>query len=190
MPANDKVKKALSQIQTDPSKLLGLNIGNHANVKPGQYIPRADAQSAPELFLPNPPVPAGRNTYIVITLDIDAPFPSLPILGPILHWIQPGLQPTPTPTPTPSSATDHTLKLQSTAPFITNYIGPAPPPGSAPHRYLFLLYEEPDGFEAGRYAPVGGRGVGNLKRMWFDFDRWAGELGLGGLVAGCWFLSN
>ncbi|KAK2739611.1 hypothetical protein FQN55_009347 [Onygenales sp. PD_40] len=188
MPANDKVKKALSQIQTDPSKLLGLNIGNHANVKPGQYIPRADAQSAPELFLPNPPAPAGRNTYILIALDIDAPFPSLPVLGPILHWIQPGLQPTPSPTPSSPETNNHTLKPQSAV--ITNYIGPAPPPGSAPHRYVFLLYEEPEGLEAGRYTPAGGRGLGVLKRMWFDFDWWAGEAGLGELVAGCWFLSN
>ncbi|KAK2810287.1 hypothetical protein FQN50_003018 [Emmonsiellopsis sp. PD_5] len=193
MPTNTTVTKALSQIQSDPSKILRLNIGNHINVKPGQYIPRADAQPPPEPFLPPNLNPPPGTTYILITLDIDAPFPSLPVLSPILHWIQPGLQHTPTPS---SSTTDHNhpRKLTPTAPSIGNYIGPAPPPGSAPHRYVFLLYEEPEGFEGGKYA---GRGVGSMsmrRRVRWDFERWAGGVGLdlelGGFVGGCWVLCN
>jgi hypothetical protein len=40
-----------------------------------------EAQAPPELSFN---VTSG--TYIVIGLDIDAPFPSFDLLGPILHW--------------------------------------------------------------------------------------------------------
>ncbi|BCR88284.1 uncharacterized protein ACHE_40848S [Aspergillus chevalieri] len=49
-----------------------------------------------------------------------------------------------------------------TAPFVANYIGPASTPGSAPHRYVFLLYEQPEGFVGEKYAPPGGEGVVEL----------------------------
>ncbi|ODM16091.1 hypothetical protein SI65_08525 [Aspergillus cristatus] len=113
------IEQALSQVENDPSKVLGLKIGPHTT--------------------PNHP--------------IDAPFPSLPILGPILHWIQPDIQVQQI--ASPSTSASSTLKM--TAPFVANYIGPALPPGSAPHRYVFLLYEQPEGFMGEKYAPPGGK---------------------------------
>ncbi|PYH45904.1 YbhB/YbcL family Raf kinase inhibitor-like protein [Aspergillus saccharolyticus JOP 1030-1] len=155
MPANHSVKKALSLIEADTSKVLGLKVGNHGAVQPGQYIPRADAQSPPELFFHGL---SPSTSYMLIALDIDAPFPSFGVLGPILHWIQPGLQPTP-------SDSDPALQtLRVTAPFVANYIGPAPPPGSSPHRYVFFLYEQPAGFEGKKYAPPRGQNLGNMHR--------------------------
>lgn len=41
MPANNSVKKALSLIKQDSSKVLGLQVGSHTNIEPGQYIGRA-----------------------------------------------------------------------------------------------------------------------------------------------------
>ena len=49
----------------------------------------AEAQEKPILTFPPA---AAEKTYIVIALDLDAPFPSWKGLGPILHWIQPGLK--------------------------------------------------------------------------------------------------
>ncbi|KAF7910641.1 uncharacterized protein EAF01_002151 [Botrytis porri] len=50
-----------------------------------------------------------------------------PLTDTILHYIQP----------------NYTLiprgLLTTSSPFIANYIGPAPPPGSAPHQYTFFL---------------------------------------------------
>ncbi|RAK81726.1 YbhB/YbcL family Raf kinase inhibitor-like protein [Aspergillus fijiensis CBS 313.89] len=181
MPANRSVKKALSLIEADATKVLGLNVGQHRDVQPGQYIPRAEAQSPPELSFGNL---SPSTTYMVIGLDIDAPFPSFGVLGPILHWIQPGLQPT-------ASETDssvHVLKV--TAPFVANYIGPAPPPGSSPHRYIFFLYEQPADFVGERYAPPGGQKLGNMHRMRYDLDAAEVEFKLGKLVAVNYFTSN
>ncbi|TGO46560.1 hypothetical protein BOTNAR_0579g00010 [Botryotinia narcissicola] len=111
-------------------------------------------------------------------LDLDAPIPSLPLLGPILHWIQPNY------TATPSG------QLITSSPFIANYIGPAPPPGSAPHRYSFYLFEQPADFDAAKYAPAAGKPLSNWYRMRFDLDAWQKMAGLGEPVAENYFLSN
>lgn len=118
---------------------------------------------------------------MAVGLDIDAPFPSFGVLGPILHWIQPGLK---------AEFQDGGFRLKATAPFVANYIGPAPPPGSAPHRYMFMLYEQPEGFEGGKYAPAGGEEMGNWGRIRYDLDSWAEEIGLGGVIAVNYFRSN
>lgn len=41
MPTDQHVSAALSLIENDKSKILGLNVGPHKNVQPGDYIPRA-----------------------------------------------------------------------------------------------------------------------------------------------------
>ncbi|KPM38325.1 hypothetical protein AK830_g8248 [Neonectria ditissima] len=193
MPANHSVQKAIQLIEGDPTKVLGLKVGSHDNVKPGQYIPKAgeplipknfenrrslthsDAQFAPKLSF------AGLSpstTYMIVGLDIDAPFPSFGVLGPILHWIQPGLK----------ASADNTLN--ATAPFVANYIGPAPPPGSSPHRYIFFLYEQPAGFDGTKYAPPNGQNLGNMQRMRYDLDGWEKQISLGPILACNYFKSN
>lgn len=198
MPSAINVKAAFSLIENDKSKVLSLTVGTHQNVQPGDYIPRAgkhldrttygvppvrifadqhhtDAQSPPELSFPGA---SPDKTYFVVGLDIDAPFPSFDVLGPILHWIQPGVKVT------------ESSGLDISGPFVANYIGPAPPPGSSPHRYIFFLYEEPAGFDLKKYAPVDGKPLGNWHRMRYDFDSWAKEINLGPLVAFNYFTSN
>ncbi|KAI1084268.1 putative protease inhibitor [Whalleya microplaca] len=179
MPANNSVKAALSLIENDKSKILSLTVGKHANIETGQYIPRADAQSPPELSFPSLS-PTG--TYLVVSLDLDAPFPSFSVLGPILHWIQPGLQASP--------ADQGGFSLKATAPFVTNYIGPGPPPGSSPHRYVFFLYEQPADFDGKKYAAPNGQNVGIGPRVRYDLDAWEKEIKLGPLLAANYFKSN
>ncbi|KAI1074557.1 putative protease inhibitor [Whalleya microplaca] len=181
MPSNNSVKAALSLIETDKSKVLGLTVGKHINVSPGSYIPRADAQSHPELSFTSL---SSEGTYILVGLDIDAPFPSFGVLGPILHWIQPDLK------ATPVDGASSSFSLSSTAPFVANYIGPAPPPGSSPHRYIFFLYEQPADFDGKKYAPPNGQNLSNMHRMRYDLDAWAKEINLGPVLATNYFKSN
>lgn len=84
------------------------------------------------------------------------------------------------------------MTLKADAPFIANWIGPEPPPGSGPHRYVFLLYEQPEGFEAAgkKYAPAEGKEMGIWGRVRFDLDGFEREVGLGKAVAANYFLSN
>lgn len=141
-----------------------------------------DAQSPPELAFN---VPSDK-TYLVISLDLDAPFQSWTVLGPILHWIQPCLKPE-----SSETAADGVAKLTwSDTPFIANYIGPAPPPGSGPHRYVFFLYEQPDDFDGAKWAPPGGKKLGNRPRMRYDLDAFEKEAKLGPVIAVNYFVSN
>ncbi|KAJ5495039.1 Phosphatidylethanolamine-binding protein PEBP [Penicillium diatomitis] len=196
MPSEAHIQTALTLIENDESKVLGLNVGQHKDVRPGQYIPRAgvypqviqkegevdadvlnaDAQSPPELFFTGLD---SSKTYLIVALDIDAPFPSFKILGPILHWIQPGVK----------VAESGSLDT-SAAPFVANYIGPAPPPGSAPHRYIFFLLEEPANFDVAAHAPPNGQKLSNWYRMRYDLDAWAKKVNLGPILAFNYFMSN
>jgi phosphatidylethanolamine-binding protein (PEBP) family uncharacterized protein len=118
-------------------------------------------------------------TYLVICLDLDAPFPSLAILSPILHWMQPGLKP------------DHsTGALTYTDPFIADYAGPGPPPISSPHRYIFLLYEQPADFDEKKYAPASGQKMGAGKRIRYDLGAFEKDAKLGPVIAANYFNSN
>ncbi|KAJ5941327.1 hypothetical protein N7516_001495 [Penicillium verrucosum] len=174
MPSDNHVKAGLALIE-DKSKVLGLTIGSHESVQPGTWLPRKAAQEPPKLSF------AGANptsTYLVVSLDTDAPFPSFGILGPILHWIQSDIK-----------VTSEGV-LVSDAPFIANYIGPAPPPMSAPHRYMFFLYEQPAGFDLTAHAPAAGKKFGNSNRIRYDLDAWAESIKLGPLVAFNYFTCN
>lgn len=135
----------------------------------------AEAQQPPQLVFPGA---KPDQKYIVVTLDLDAPFVNLPFLGPILHWIQPGLQ----------STSGNVLATSD--PFVADYLGPAPPPPSGPHRYVFFLYEQPDHFTAQKYAPPNGAKVATMKRMRYDLDAFEKEAGLGKIVACTYLTSN
>ena len=41
MPSNESIKKTVSLIENDKSKVLRFNMGKHANVETGKYIPKA-----------------------------------------------------------------------------------------------------------------------------------------------------
>ncbi|KAJ5223548.1 phosphatidylethanolamine-binding protein [Penicillium chermesinum] len=174
MPSEKSIATGLKLIESDKSKILNLKVGSHENVEPGQYIPRADAQQPPQITYSGA---SPDKTYLIVTLDIDAPFPSFGVLGPILHWIQPDVK-----------ASE--LVLKTDAPFIANYIGPAPPPGSGPHRYVFFLFEQPAGFDAKKYAPANGKTLSNWHRMRYNLDAWSKEIGLGDILALNYFKSN
>lgn len=175
----------------------------------------------------------------MLALDLDAPFPLLPVLGPILHGIQPGL--------TAGASGD----LTTSTPPVAGYIGPAPPPRkschpvsflsnrlvffclvheymilfhrrgwnfqimdqtkyqrdkwdtergkphtdlipvSGPHRYVFLLYEQPSGFDAKKFMPQAeGQEFPMMQRIRFDPSKFVKDAGLGEVLAGNYFESN
>lgn len=191
--SGNHINEAFSLIEKDVSKVLGMTIGKHENVQPGARLPRKgmciqrsifllsqltthkDAQEAPKLFFAG----AKPNTkYVIVSLDIDAPFPSFGVLGPILHWIQ-----------SDAKITDSSL-LEFDAPFVANWIGPAPPPGSAPHRYIFFLYEQPETFDLKDHAPADGKELSVWSRMRYNLDGWAEEVKLGSPVAFNYFFCN
>ncbi|KIX01097.1 uncharacterized protein Z518_10163 [Rhinocladiella mackenziei CBS 650.93] len=181
MPVNRSIQQNLILIKNDPSKILGLTIGiGKHNPQPGDYIPEVDAQPPPELSFKSLNLSLDSSkTYMVVGLDIDAPFPSLDVLGPILHWIQPDFK-----------VDKNSLFLKSAEPFVANYISPGPPPGSAPHRYIFFLYEQPSQFDGKKYAPPGGKKLSNWNRMRCSLDEWEKKAGLDSVLAVNYFKSD
>ncbi|EED18838.1 protease inhibitor (Tfs1), putative [Talaromyces stipitatus ATCC 10500] len=172
----DNAQTALNLPKKD-SEILGLAFGKR-QVVPGEHIPKTEAQLAPNLSLTQ-----ATGTYIAVCIDLDAPFPCFSFLGPILHWIQSGLKPTTT--------VNGTTRLRATdTPFISDYVGPAPPPPSRPHRYVFLLYEQPEGFNYTKFAPPDGKKMGMWPRIRYDLKTFEKEAHLGPIVASNFFLSN
>ncbi|RDW58403.1 hypothetical protein BP5796_12333 [Coleophoma crateriformis] len=177
MADSKKSVEAAMALSQDESTRLGLAFGTQ-KITPGQHVPKGDAQSAPELSFNG-----ATGTYIVISIDLDAPFPAFSVLGPILHWNQPGLKPQP--------AADGTTHLVAdNVPFIADYSGPGPPPPSRPHRYVFLLYEQPEGFDVAGFAPPGGAKVRLGKRVRYDLKAFEVAAKLGPVVACNYFVSN
>ncbi|KAF2655725.1 PEBP-like protein [Lophiostoma macrostomum CBS 122681] len=170
------VARALKIIEEDTSKILGLALEKHANIQPGQLIPKADAATPPELqFAAASP----DKSYIAICLDLDAPFASIPFASPINHWTQSGFR---------LSTSAGNGRLETSDPFIVNWAPPGPPPISGPHRYLFALYEEPSGFDVKSLAP--GKEVGIPPRFRYNVDAWARSIGLGHVLAANYFRSK
>lgn len=105
----------------------------------------------------------------------------MPFLSPILHWLQPGLKTTTPDTP-----------LSTTEAPIASWAAARPPPGSGPHRYVVVLYEQPEGLNVARWvAQVGeGKEMGLAARVRTSLDEWVRELGLGEPVGVGWFTSK
>lgn len=132
----------------------------------------AEAQNAPELSF------SGTGTYLAVCLDVDAPFASLPVLGPIMHWIQPGYK------------ADASGKLVTTDPVVASYIGPAPPPLASPHRYVFFIYEQPADFDASLHKLSPQEPPPVTKRMFYNIGTLEEKAKLGPILAVNYFVSN
>jgi len=176
MSDNPNVKAVLS----NSLPLLQITFDSETVKEPGQFLSRSAATPTPKVAYK-----ATSGTYLLLNVDLDAPFKSLPFLGPILHWLEPSLTLSSSPQEEgfATLTKDEGSKLSSVF-----WAPPGPPPGAAPHRYVFLLYEQPDGFDP---AKLGfGEGIGRRARMRFDLNGFEEKAGLGKAVAGNWFESN
>lgn len=133
-----------------------------------------DTQQIPTLSAP-PGLPQG--TYTVISIDLDAPFISWNVLGPVAHWIQTGFK-----------VNQPEQELNSDEPAIAPWVAAGPPPGAAPHRYVFLLYNETPGSTVSPNLKE--KPMSLMQRMRFDVDAMVKQLGLGEIVAANYFVSN
>ncbi|TGJ83940.1 hypothetical protein E0Z10_g4838 [Xylaria hypoxylon] len=123
--------------------------------------------------------------YIAVSLDLDAPFPSWSFLGPILHGIHIDLVPG-----TPDA--DGFVPLEGATEWLVSYLPPGPPKPSAAHRYVFLVFEQPEGLDAAKlksvlkFAPE----VKLTARLWWNQETSEKKLGLGEVLAGNYFLTS
>ncbi|KAF8845560.1 PEBP-like protein [Paxillus ammoniavirescens] len=76
--------------------------------------------------------------YTLVMTDPDAPSRENPKMGQWRHWVVTGLQ-----APALTALDTGDLRARFSKSATTPYQPPAPPRGTGPHRYVFLLYQEP-----------------------------------------------
>ena len=105
----------------------------------------------------------------------------MPFLALILHWIQPGIH-----------ASEGSSELTAGDVKPVAHYGPAgPPPISGPHRYLFILYEQPADFDGTKFGqPADGKQFPMTKRIRYNYEAFVRDAKLGEPLAANWFVSN
>ncbi|KAF2143466.1 uncharacterized protein K452DRAFT_317600 [Aplosporella prunicola CBS 121167] len=147
-------------------------------------------QSQPTVYLPANTTMLGNGTlpatYILMMVDPDAPSPSNTSISDVLHWLQPGIRQSRS---VETTTTEHGVALamlsNSTAP-LAPYMGPHPP-SVAPHRYILMLFRQPDPSDF--IPPPGFEAFFNgSQRTNFNLTSFLGAAGLGSPVAANYFL--
>ncbi|KAK7189414.1 hypothetical protein PSPO01_04417 [Paraphaeosphaeria sporulosa] len=150
--------------------------------------------------------------YIALALDLDAPSPAPPLPSPVLHCLHTDLvAATASPfaaAPSSSSpifktdtATDTWVQLTPSSVAaggegtlgkpLASWVAPAPPGFSAPHRYVFLVWEQPEkmsGEEVRRKMGWGKGEIGLWGKVRFDVEGFVRRVGAGEIVAGTWMV--
>ncbi|KAG2032656.1 phosphatidylethanolamine-binding protein [Suillus americanus] len=105
----------------------------------GNTLTKTDTTDEPTvLFTPVLNV-TGEPTYTLVMTDPDAPSRENPKFREWRHWVVTGVKASPT-----STVEMDDLAAQLTKPAVTPYYPPTPPPGTGKHRYVILLYQEPN----------------------------------------------
>jgi len=113
------------------SQTLDVTFGNNTISPPGELVPR------PELV--NPPT-ISSNVFsttgkaILFMIDLDVPRNGTRVN--LLHWFAPDI------TGVTNGVNGTTLTVPTIGPGAP-YLQPSPPAGDSPHRYTFLLFEQP-----------------------------------------------
>ncbi|CAK7199782.1 hypothetical protein SEUCBS139899_002466 [Sporothrix eucalyptigena] len=181
-PATSQATLRLTFAQPDGKPAVVVGAGNA-----GTAVTPIEAKDEPALALHKSVTTnvAPGQKFFAASLDPDAPFPSWPFLGPILHGVQTDLI-------LGDADGDWTTLTSSVKPVI-NYIKPGPPSPSSAHRYVFFVWKQPDGLNAAGVSSKMGwapEGVSRMGRMRFDANTLEQNLGLGDIVAVNFFRSQ
>ncbi|KAI3343742.1 phosphatidylethanolamine-binding protein [Ustulina deusta] len=130
-----------------PTTQLHVRFGDKA-VELGTFLRAGECKQAPTLaFAPEPDAGQDEKTsYCFVLTDPDAPTPDDPKFAFWRHWVLAGLRP---------RAAGDADGVAASAEELTAYLGPGPKDDSKPHRYLFLLFREPQGLSLAK-EDVGG----------------------------------
>lgn len=213
MPALSPTIQAFLDTNKDnvsPALLVTFPSGTQVNA-PAATATKSEASQAPVFSLSHSclrtHVPGAK--YIAVALDLDAPSPSFPLASPILHYLHTDLKAIISPFAQSSSrptsmyktdtATNTWVELKPTTVAnggkgtlekpLASWLAPAPPGVSAPHRYVFLVWEQPERMTGEQVREKLGmrKHEGGLwsKSRW-DVEGFVRKLKLGNVAAGTW----
>ncbi|EIM78966.1 PEBP-like protein [Stereum hirsutum FP-91666 SS1] len=119
-------------------------------------------------------------------IDLDAPSPQAPTSAQIRHFLGSNfaLSNDPNSTSGTLSSSDAVQLLKNSSAALSEFLQPSPPAGSDPHRYVFLLFSQPDGFDAQTILDS------STMRTSFNLSSFAAKVGLGDPVGGTFILDE
>ncbi|KAF7346567.1 hypothetical protein MSAN_01884800 [Mycena sanguinolenta] len=163
LPANlDIVFKPTALLEVSLPQATGPPITLHAGI----HVPRNDTAGPPTFHAVGPDL--GRGPFVA-TVDPDAPTPQAPTSAQIRHFLG-------------GNFFNHNGLLVNTTPAISEFRQPAPPAGSDPHRYTFLLFRQSAEFVTqtlvNSTTPV----------QLFNISQFAAAVDLGNPIAGTFML--
>jgi len=117
------------------SNTLNITFQNGNDVSPaGELIPRPDTASPPTIQIS--PVVFNATKAVLFMIDLDVPRNNSRVT--LLHWFAPNVV---------NSNGTLAFPISSNNPNIgAPYLQPSPPVGDSAHRYTFLLFPQPEGF--------------------------------------------
>ncbi|KAE9402302.1 PEBP-like protein [Gymnopus androsaceus JB14] len=157
----------------DPSVLLEVTFpeasGKDIVLHAGIHVPRNDTAGPPTFAVIGP---AGKGPFVVATIDPDAPTPQDPTSAEIRHFLGGNF----------FASGEPVQHLTNVTPAISEFRQPTPPAGSDAHRYTFLLFNQPPGFN-GQNLVNSTTSVSN-----FNLSSFALATGLGQPIGGTFML--
>lgn len=109
----------------------------------GSLVRVSDVKETPNVTFSATSDSASAQSFTFFLIDPDAPTPDDPKFAYWRHWVVSNI---------PSSSSRGDVKEGRT---LTQYLAPGPKDESGPHRYLFLLFKEPESFSIEK-GDVGG----------------------------------
>lgn len=154
----------------DPAAVMSLSYSGVGDISPGQQLTKDQVAPTPNLTVTpaNSTVQLSGN-YTLVMADA-GPVGTDETQGQTRHWLVNGV--------TLTGSSPLTVS-NSSAVAITQYAGPAPAQGSGAHRYVILLYTQPDNFTA-----PDGLNTPNVGVSTFNLTDYVKSSNLGPIVAG------
>lgn len=141
----------------------------------GVQLPR-NATAGPPTFaaVDNGSGDLGRGPFVVATVDPDAPTPQDPTEAQIRHFLGPNFL--------AALPSDRLHPLKNITAALSEFLQPTPPAGSPAHRYIFLLFRQPAGFNSQTLVNAT-TSISN-----FNISAFAAATGLGRPIAGTFMM--
>lgn len=173
--------------------LLAVEYGGSNAVALGNTLPVDDTQHAPAVqFVTNAAHGADIGPTDLLTLvltDPDAPSRSDNSMSEYCHWVKTDITVLDAKRDAEFMAYSIHGDSTSVGKKVMSYMGPAPPKGTGKHRYVFLLYKQPDGTPGDRFTHIKDRKNWGYGVKGVGAHKWAEENGLK-LIGANFFLAE
>jgi len=145
------------------------------SIIPGSLLAEDQTMNEPTFSLvANTSIQISNIPYVMALVDPDAPTPQNASMAQFLHFLGGDFAGTTSGDVTP---------LTNSSAALMDFVSPAPPAGSDPHRYVFLVYLQPANFDSQAQTLVNS----TTSRSNFNISAFASATGLGNPIAGNFF---